>query len=312
MAQAELLDGFDAAGTAELDRPRARPRIAPEIEKAILERAFSDPAAGQDRVARDLRARRLFVSASGVRYVWQRHNLATLERRVDAISKKLAGHEAGWTPAQLAARDRIRRDVSARRAAKKVMGSRSPDFDRALYILTIAAKLFREQGYDATSLRDVARAARIPVGSLHYHYSSKEELFEAVYEEGIRRLTELVESAVSRSTTPLERLRAACAAHVGALCHDEDNFMAAAIPTRTPNISARTTRTLVLLNSRYEAIFKLVIGGLRLPTGISPSVLRLLILGALNWTSTWYKPGKASPEEIANTLINILRLRPER
>lgn len=64
----------------------------------------------------------------------------------------------------------------------------------------------------------------------------------------------------------------------------------------------------MLLNSAYEAVFKRIIADLQLPPNISPSLLRLLILGSLNWTQTWYKPGKAGPDEIAHTLVNILNL----
>ena len=307
MSKAQTLDKGRRTNKRVLPARRARARIAPELEQAILETAFSDPAAGQDRVARKLRKRRLFVSASGVRYVWLRHNLETLERRVEAVSETLAGNKEAWTTAQLAARERVRKDASSRRAAARVMGTSATDFDRSHYILTIAAKMFREQGYDATSLRDIARAARVPVGSLHYHFNSKEELFESVYEESQRRLMVSVEGAIASVERPADRLLAACTAHLRAMCGDDD-FMAAGILLKIPNVGPRTKRTLLLLNSAYEAVFKRIIADLQLPPNISPSLLRLLILGSLNWTQTWYKPGKAGPDEIAHTLVNILNL----
>jgi len=287
---------------------RARPRIAPELEQAIIDMAFSDPAAGQDRVARELRARRLFVSASGVRYVWLRRNLATVERRVEAVARRLADTNEDWTPAQCAARNRMRRDASTRRTAVRVMGAPSSDFDRAHYIMTVAAGMFREPGYDAISLRDIARAAKIPVGSLHYHFNSKEELLEQVYREGQRRLVAAVEAAISGAHQPIERLRAACTAHLRAMCGDDD-FLAAAILLKIPNVGPRTRKALLQMNRAYEAIFRRLITALELPPDISPSLLRLLLLGALNWTQTWYKPGKARPDEIARTLIEMLDLR---
>lgn len=284
-----------------------RPRIAPHVEKAILRLALKEPAAGQDRVARELKADRMFISASGVRYVWQRHNLETLEKRVVYIERELAGNSQAWTPVQLAARERIRTDRNSQRVAAKLMGTASGEFSRGEYILTIAAKLFREPGYDATSLRDIARRAGIPVGSLYYHFPSKEELFEAVYEEGIRRLTKLVETAVAESHSPLDRLQAACAAHLRPMC-DGDEFTTAAIPTQIPNVSGPLRKTIIALNDSYESIFKRLIENLPLPDEVDPSILRLQILGALNWTNRWYKAGKATPDEIAANLINALRL----
>jgi AcrR family transcriptional regulator len=285
----------------------ARPRIAPEIERAILQFALKDPVAGQDRVARELRTKKMFVSASGVRYVWQRHNLETLEKRVASIERNLAATSQSWTSTQLAARERIRTDRNSRRIAAKVMGAASTEFSRGDYILAIAAQLFREQGYDATSLRDIAGRAGIPVGSLYYHFPSKEDLFESVYEEGIRRLTGLVETAVSRADGPMDRLQAACAAHLRPMC-DGDEFTTAAIPTRMPNVSEPVRKSIVALNTKYESIFRRLIEDLPLPPELNPSILRLQILGALNWTVTWYKLGKATPDEIASNLINALRL----
>lgn len=299
-------------GVTQILRPPtgqlARPRIAPEIEKAILQMAVREPAAGQDRVARDLQAKRMFVSASGVRYVWLRHNIETLEKRVAYLERELASTPHAWTAAQLAARERIRSDRNLRRAVAKVMGAGSGELKRGDYLLTTAAKLFHEQGYDATSLRDIARRAGVPVGSLYYHFPSKEELFEAVYEEAIHRLTALVEAAVSEANTPADRLQAACAAHLRPLCGG-DEFTTAAIPTRIPAVSAATRKTLVALNLGYESIFKRLIESLPLPPGVNPSLLRLQILGALNWTVTWYKPGKSTPDQIAMNLINALGLK---
>jgi AcrR family transcriptional regulator len=291
-----------------VEHPRAaRPRIALEIERAILQFAIKDPGAGQDRVARELQAKRMFVSPSGVRYVWQRHNLETLAKRVASIEHSFAATSQVWTSTQLAARERIRTDRNTRQIAAKVMGAASDEFSRGDYILAIAAQVFKKQGYDATSLRDIAGRAGIPVGSLYYHFPSKEELFESVHKEGMRRLTDLVESAVSRTDNPLDRLQAACAAHLRPMC-DGDEFTTAAIPTRTPHVSGPVRKSIKALNAKYEAIFKRLIEDLPLPPAVNPSILRLQILGALNWTITWYKLGKTTPDEIASNLINALRL----
>ena len=52
-----------------------RPRIETSVERAILAAAFEHPGHGQDRVARELARLGIRVSASGVRYVWQRHGI---------------------------------------------------------------------------------------------------------------------------------------------------------------------------------------------------------------------------------------------
>lgn len=291
---------------AEIVQER-RPRVAPDIEDAILEMAFNEPAYGQDRVARDLQERKMIVSASGVRYVWRRHNLETMERRIENIEKNLKRHPQDWTESQLSARDQIQANRKSRKSAEKIMGASSDDFNRSDYLLATAAKLFRDRGYDATALRDIARKAGVPVGSLYYHFPSKEELYAAVYREGIRRLTEFVESALVDVQDPINRLQAACAAHLERLCGDED-FTTVVIPLRHPNVSAAVRKAIVVQNDGYEKIFKKLISEIPLSKKINPSILRLQIFGALNWTSTWYKPGKATPDEIAANLVSALRL----
>src|SRR5262245_41968793 len=203
--------------------PRAaRARIAPEIEREILRLAFDQPSFGQDRVARELRTRRMMVSASGVRYVWQRHDLETLEKRVRRIEAAARSSERSLTPIQLDARGRARAMRRSRRAGASLIGEVGGEFHRERHILAAAARLFRERGYEATTLRDIARRATIPVGSLHYHFPAKDKLFAAVYEESIARVTRHVREAIDTVHHPWEKLQAACAAHLRMLCASDD------------------------------------------------------------------------------------------
>ncbi len=90
-------------------------------------------------------------------------------------------------------------------------------------VLQAAARLFREQGYAATSLRDIARAAGMLPGSLHYRYPSKEDILSALMERAIDRLIEGVQAAASAEADPVERVRLAIVAHVKILLSREDS-----------------------------------------------------------------------------------------
>jgi len=72
--------------------------------------------------------------------------------------------------------------------------------NRLAQILDEAARLFREKGYAATSMRDIASAVDMLPGSLYYHFAAKEDLLVAVYEEGVRLITEKVRAAIARRT----------------------------------------------------------------------------------------------------------------
>lgn len=65
-----------------------------------------------------------------------------------------------------------------------------------------AAGLFRQRGYHAASARDIAGAVGMLPGSLYYHFASKEDLLVAVYEEGVRMISEAVTRAAVAERDP--------------------------------------------------------------------------------------------------------------
>lgn len=283
-----------------------RPRVAASVEQRVLELSVQHPARGQDRIARDLWAEKLHISASGVRYVWQRHNLETLQKRVGWIEQRLGRNDARWSAEQLAARDRVRSTQQARSLGASMVGGSGDEVPRSMYILAVAARLFREHSVDAVSLRDIAVHSHVPLGSIYYHYQTKEELFAAVYEEGIRRLSRAISEVIADVTDPWERLEKACATHLVHLCGGDD-FTAVSIPTKLPELSVGVRNRVRQLNDGYERNFRGLIDSLSIADGVSRGLLRLQLLGALNWTSVWYQPNKLSPQEIARQLVRSMR-----
>jgi AcrR family transcriptional regulator len=300
MGHNEFISSSEAADTGR------RPRLALELEETVLDLSFRFPTRGQDRIARELRESKTQISASGVRYVWQRHNLETLEKRVAWIESRLGRNDRTWSEEQLTARERVRSDRKARTVAVGLTGQNANEVPRSMHILAVAARLLRSRSYEAVSLRDIAVASHIPLGSIYYNFSTKEELFSAVYEEGIRRLQNSTQNAISTIGDPWQRLEAACAAHLDNLCGGDD-FMAVSIPTRLPDLSIAARSHIHRLGEDYERIFRELIEALPLPSDISRSILRLQLLGALNWTSIWYKSDKLSPTKIAAQLVRSFR-----
>lgn len=74
-------------------------------------------------------------------------------------------------------------------------------------LLSAAAHLFRDKGFDRTTVRDIAAAVGIQSGSIFHHFKSKEDILFAVMEEVIRFNTERLRQAVADGATPLEQLR---------------------------------------------------------------------------------------------------------
>ncbi len=94
-------------------KPCPKNRVEEPIEKAVLEIALEKPAFGQVRVANELTKRGLFVSPTGVRSVWLRHDLETFRKRLKALEAKAAQEHLILTEEQLRALERAREEKEA-------------------------------------------------------------------------------------------------------------------------------------------------------------------------------------------------------
>jgi TetR/AcrR family transcriptional regulator, cholesterol catabolism regulator len=172
-------------------------------------------------------------------------------------------------------------------------------------ILDAAARLFCDKGYDATSVRDIVQAVPMLPGSLYYHFASKEDLLVAVYAEGVRRITGAVKRAVERESDPWKRLEAASVAHLATLL-EGDQYSQVVVRVR-PSDAKRVRARLIALRDGYEAIFEALIGALPLARGTDRRSLRLMLLGALNWSPIWYRRGQERPAVLARRFVNLLQ-----
>ncbi len=185
--------------------------------------------------------------------------------------------------------------------------ARAPRSDNRLpLILDEAARLFREKGYAATSMRDIAAAADMLPGSLYYHFAAKEDLLAAVYERGVRLISDKVRAAIARHDEPWQRLEAAAVAHLEALLKTGDYALVVirVLPQDVPKAAAR----LIALRDGYESLFAALVAELPLPPETDRQSFRLLLLGALNWSQHWYREGgRNSPRSIARSFLRLLR-----
>ena len=182
----------------------------------------------------------------------------------------------------------------------------APHVDNRLpTILDEAARLFRQKGYRVTSMRDIAAASGMLAGSLYYHFASKEELLVAVYAEGVCRISVSVRAVLARDLEPWARLEAVCAAHLGALLEDSDyaQVVIRVRPDDAPDVADR----LIALRDDYERLFAQALAKLPVVPRTDRRSLRLMLLGALNWSQTWYRSGHDSPEVIARQFVRLLR-----
>ncbi|MBA3903705.1 MAG: TetR family transcriptional regulator [Rhodocyclaceae bacterium] len=270
-----------------------------EVERAVLRHAHDHPEWGQARVAEAMVKKGLKVSAAGVRWIWQRHGLETAAKRAAAL-KKLG--QARLNAAQKAALGRI----DARRGGSlDGPGNDGPLLARE-HLLAVAVREFSRKGFARTSIRDIAQAAGLQPGSVYYHFPSKDELFVAAHSAGMREVACAVETALAASRDPWARLEIACTVHIQHLVSGNDLTVWTGASLFLFN-SPEMQRQLRAERDRFEALYRRLIEALPLPAGIDRNLLRLQLLGALNWTRTWYRPGKRTPAEIARHLVKVLR-----
>lgn len=91
-------------------KPNHKNRVDEAIEFAVVEYAVEQPAHGQVRASNELRKRGVFISPSGVRSVWMRHQLACFKDRLKALEEKMAQKSLVLTEAQVQALERKKQD----------------------------------------------------------------------------------------------------------------------------------------------------------------------------------------------------------
>ena len=183
---------------------------------------------------------------------------------------------------------------------------RAPRADNRLpLLLDAAARQFTAAGFHGASIRDIVRTVDMLPGSLYYHFAAKEDLLAAVYAEGVRRISARVGAAIAGRTDPWLRLEAACVAHLEALLEESDyaQVVIRVRPSDAPAIAAH----LIELRDGYERLFAELIDELPVRRGVDRRNLRLMLLGALNWTQNWYRPGHDDPAAIARHFVGLLR-----
>jgi len=177
--------------------------------------------------------------------------------------------------------------------------------NRVQPLLDAAAKLFAMKGYKETTMRDIGAEIDMQPGSVYYHFKSKQDLLYAVYEQAVTNICSTVEAAIAGIEDPWQKLETAAAAHLETILLEDDyaRVMIGVSPDKAPEIQAE----LITLRNRYEALITSVVAELPLTRGVDSTMLRLMFIGALNHTPTWYQPGGKSPAQIGRAYVKYLR-----
>lgn len=75
-------------------------------------------------------------------------------------------------------------------------------------IFETSMKLFAEKGYDATSIEEITATVGVAKGTLYYHFSSKEEIFQFLVEEGVKLLKNSIAIKTAKLTNSIDKIKA--------------------------------------------------------------------------------------------------------
>jgi AcrR family transcriptional regulator len=178
-------------------------------------------------------------------------------------------------------------------------------------VLDAAAKIFRDYGYAGTTMRAIADEADLKAGSIYYHYESKDDLISAVLDIGIRAVTETVDAALAAlpdTATGRERIETAIRAHLTAIIEVGDYTLATRrVFGQVPEgIRQQNMRLRDSYGSMWQKILADAHARGEFRTSANLTLARLFILGALNWTVEWFKPGGRTIDEVAREFASVV------
>src|SRR5688572_16248062 len=178
--------------------------------------------------------------------------------------------------------------------------------NRLSSLLDAAARLFADKGYVATSMRDIAHECGMLPGSLYYHFAAKEDLLVAVYERGVAALLTNVRTAIAKEAPPWSRLQAACTAHLETVLRHSDyaQVLIRVLPGDVAPAAPRRGE----LRDEYERQCAELVSALPVAEGADRKALRLMLIGALNWSRFWFSsPGRDTPRSLARKSVGFIR-----
>jgi AcrR family transcriptional regulator len=187
--------------------------------------------------------------------------------------------------------------------------AREPESDSSEPVFRAAGQLFRQKGFEAATVREIAAAAGMLPGSLHYRYASKEELLLALMERGITSAVAAVRLAIAGVGDPLERMRAALRAHLHLLVRDDEAIYVLLYEGRS--LSGPAREHMVRLRDRYDALWDGLLhaaaGTGRIRPEVDLRLVRLFLLGGVNWAAQWFSPGGTySADEVADAFADMV------
>ncbi|GBD31793.1 HTH-type transcriptional repressor KstR2 [bacterium HR33] len=174
-------------------------------------------------------------------------------------------------------------------------------------ILRAALRGFKDKGYHATTLEDIARNLGVRASALYHYFPDKETILYRCHRDALLELGALVRRARRSFASPADRLRYLIEQHVRVMT---ETLQGSPLAFEISALSPERRKRVVALRDRYEAFLRRTIedgiaeGSFR---AVDPKSSALAILGAVNWIARWYRPdGTLNAEELGRRFSDFL------
>jgi TetR/AcrR family transcriptional regulator, cholesterol catabolism regulator len=179
--------------------------------------------------------------------------------------------------------------------------------DRFEQMVSVAAEVFQQKGYDGASLQDIADAVGILKGSFYHYIDTKEDLLFQVISKAHEGTASGNTAWREREDEPLAAIRLWVEGHIRSSL---DHLVYAAVYFREIDALAPERRAEINKSrNAYERQLRTLVeraaenGELR--DGINPKLATVAVFGMINWVYYWYRPrGALSAEEIISGLAD--------
>jgi len=188
--------------------------------------------------------------------------------------------------------------------------TRESTLDPRQEILRAAARLFQQQGYDGTSMNDIAAALKLSKGGLYHHFQGKDEILFNLMSHAMDITEEQVIAPVKSIANPEDRLRALIRLHIGVVLKERDREITVMLhenhpltPALRKRINARKkdyVHFVENLIAEVQANAQSARGGSNAGSSkktVTPRAAAFALLGMINWIYQWYRPDGSLQEE---------------
>ena len=183
---------------------------------------------------------------------------------------------------------------------------RADDYDaKTQTILDSAAGLFAKVGYPNAKMQDIAQACGASKSMLYHYFPTKDDLLFAMLEEHLEKLIGGLEEAFAQTGSPQERLAAFVQVYAQKSSHSRRRHVIAMNDVKFLPKSLQTP--LLALETRVTDLAAQVLQ--QVNPRLQPDAYKpyaMLLIGMLNWTDYWYKPGGTmKPAELCERISRL-------